>query len=357
MMSPIDRIIDANANRAAEALRLAEDAARLALNDAALCSELKAIRHQLNEAIRTLFPCELTRLASRDTPGDVGTAISTPTESARAPGLRDITGAAFSRLSQSLRAIEECAKALGHPDVASSIETARYRCYTLHQAIITRLPSPTPPQWRVCVLITESLCTHHSWQKVCELAVTGGADALQLREKYLPDAELLRRARTLVDICRGAAAAIINDRPDIAFLAGAQAVHLGWDDTPPDLARTLTRGSLLIGLSTHSLDEASAAIAAGADYCGVGPMFHTTTKDLGRPAGIEYLREYLAIESAPPHLAIGGISPQNISSLAAAGCRGVAVSSCVCASPAPSEVCAALCSALCSALPPSAARG
>lgn len=346
-MNPLHRIIDANANRAAEALRLAEDAARFALNDAPLCEELKTLRHGLHEAVHSLLPSELTRLASRDTPHDVGTRISTPSEARRAPGLRDITGAAFSRLTQALRAIEECAKALGRPDCAASLESIRYSGYTLHKDILPRLPAATCPQWRVCVLVSESLCTHHPWEKVCQLALDGGADCLQLREKNLPDGQLLRRARTLVDLCRAAGAdAIINDRPDVAMIAGARGVHLGWDDLPAHVARTATHGQLLIGLSTHSQREAHAAIAAGADYCGVGPMFHTRTKELTALSGPEYLMEYLSLPSPPPHLAIGGITPHNVASLADVGCLGVAVSSCVCASPAPGEVCAALRAAL-----------
>jgi thiamine-phosphate pyrophosphorylase len=143
-------------------------------------------------------------------------------------------------------------------------------------------------------------------------------------------------------MCREhAAASIVNDRPDIALLAAADGVHLGQEDLRIADARRLAGMTLLVGVSTANMEQARAAAGEGADYCGVGPMFHTTTKDKPRLSGPAYLREYLADERTArvPHLAIGGIGPGNIADLAGAGCRGVAVSSAVCGSPDPAEVC------------------
>jgi len=222
------------------------------------------------------------------------------------------------------------------------IESIRYHIYDIEKRLRLALGPGLAPQWRLCVLITESLCAHQPWERVAELALEGGADCLQLREKTLPDHELLERARTLVAIARNANAhAVINDRPDVALLAGAHGVHLGRHDmTIPD-ARRLAGFSLFMGASTENLDQARQAHRAGADTIALGPMFPTTTKDKPRIAGPEYLRAYLAEPTlaARPHLAIGGITPDNVRQLAEAGCRGVAVSSAVCAAPDPAEAC------------------
>jgi len=101
---------------------------------------------------------------------------------------------------------------------------------------------------------------------------------------------------------------------------------------------------LRIGVSTENLEQARDAAEQGADLCGVGPMFPTTTKEKPRLAGPAYLAAYLAEPATArlPHLAIGGITPANVIELARAGCRGVAVSSVVCSSPAPDEAVGAL---------------
>ncbi len=147
---------------------------------------------------------------------------------------------------------------------------------------------------------------------------------------------------------------VINDRPDIALLSGADAVHLGQTDLPIAAVRalgtpTLRGGSLLIGVSTENLDQARAAAQSGADYIALGPMFPTTTKEKPRIAGPTYLRSYLADETLspiPPH-AIGGINPGTTApTLAAARCQGIAVSSYVCASQDPAAACADLLSSL-----------
>jgi len=369
-MLELARIIDANANRAREALRVMEDIARFALDDQRLCEGLKSLRHDLRETVDGLGTLGLDRgalLANRDTPGDVGTSVSTPSEGSR-QGLRDVALAAGSRLSEALRAIEECAKALvsnrevrqsrgpSPASVPGQIEQMRYRAYELEKQLGLALPGGGAcPQWRLCVLITKRLCTHHTWERIAELAIEGGADCLQLREKELEGGELLARSRCLVEIAHARRSAhgvrpsvIINDRADIALLAGGDGVHVGQADLGVHEVRRLAGFRLLIGVSTTNLDQAHRAARDGADYCGCGPMFATTTKHKPDLAGPAYLREYLAdpLCRARPHLAIGGITPDNIAELAAVGAKGVAVSSAVCSSADPRGVCERLVRAL-----------
>ncbi|MEM1422660.1 MAG: thiamine phosphate synthase [Planctomycetota bacterium] len=335
------RILDANANRAREALRVMEDGARFLLNDERLTRELKAARHDLRSALSGI---DLT--GSRDTPGDVGTAVSTDTEMVRTD-TREVVVAAGKRLSEALRSIEEYAKTID-PDVAHAVERIRYRGYELERRLVVAMPTGGQPQWRLCVLITGSLCTHHPWEEVATRTLGAGADCLQLREKDLETGELCRRAERLLALAAPTGAhVVVNDRVDVALATGAHGVHLGRTDLPIERARAIAGERLLIGASTSTVDEALAAQRAGADNCGVGPMFPTTTKHKPVIAGPGAVTRYVAHDPPlPPHLAIGGITPANIREVVEAGARGVAVSSCVCAAEDPAEATTLLIEAL-----------
>lgn len=325
------RILDANLNRAREAARVLEDAARFAVADAGLTESLKGLRHELTAAAALLPPLG----GARDTPGDVGTGLWGAGERHRT-SMHAVATAAARRLGEALRCLEEFGK-LVDDRFAERMKALRYRSYDIEQRLLLRLAPTAVRQWRVCVLVTESLCRHHPWDAVVTASLDGGADAIQLREKGLSDRELLRRARRVVDLCRDRASAIINDRPDVALAAGAHGVHLGQDDLPIADVRRMVGHRLLVGVSTHSMDEAARAIAGGADVCGVGAMFPSSTKSRS-PSGAEYLRQFLAAHPGVPHLAIGGIGPDNVDSLVQAGCRGVAVASSVCGAGDPRAV-------------------
>jgi thiamine-phosphate pyrophosphorylase len=347
-MDRLARMIDANANRAREALRVMEDAARFGLDHPTLSAALKALRHDLHAAIEFVGVDRGLLLANRDTPGDVGTTISTPAEHERA-GLRDVVLAAGARLSEALRVIEESAKALGRD--GSGIERLRYRAYEVEKELGLAMGTGRCPQYRLCVLITEALCVCHGWEEVVTLAVAGGADCVQLREKDLPDRALLTRARRLVEIAKdgsgdGGVDVFINDRPDVAMLAGADGVHLGQTDLSVADVRSLVGFGLLVGVSCSTLEQAKRAVREGADVVGLGPMFASSTKPKDRLAGPGLVREYLADPVTVPHLAISGIGPENIGRLVEVGCRGVAVSGCVCGAEDPEGVCRELVEAM-----------
>jgi thiamine-phosphate pyrophosphorylase len=341
-MSAVARILDANVNRAREALRVMEDAARFALDDAELCAQLKSLRHELRGALGGLAPGWLE--ANRDTAGDVGTLIETPAEGDRA-GLGDVAVAAGKRLGEALRVIEEVGKTID-PELARGVEAIRYRFYDVERALQLRLGGARARQWRVCVLLTESLC-RRPWSEVLAAAVEAGAECIQVREKQMTTADLVRRVRQVIEVARPAGAAVfVNDRLDVAHAAGADGVHLGREDLSILDARRAVGRSLLLGASTHDLDEARAAVEAGADYCGVGQMFPTTTRSGSTPAGPPYLRAFVQRFPTMPHLAIGGITPDNVGLLVDEGVRGVAVSSAVCGADDPGGVVAALRQAL-----------
>ncbi len=357
-MTPSLRIIDANANRAREAFRVLEDIARFVLDDRELGAALKELRHDLRGTLEALPLDRAMLLAWRDTPGDVGTSCSTEGERVRRD-LADVAGAAGSRLTEALRSIEEASKTLAGADnqVPVRIERIRYTAYELERRVLASVGPSGAPQWRLCVLVTGSLCAGRSREEIAHAAIAGGADCIQLREKDVEDAEFLEAARSIRSVTRAARVHfIVNDRPDIALLVAADGVHLGQTDLPVREARRLAGRSLLVGVSTSNVEQARHAAREGADYCGIGPMFATTTKHKPTLAGPTAVSAYLADPGASrlPHLAIGGITPGNVSQLAAFGVRGIAVSSVVCAAPDPGAVCRELRRALGAPIPSSA---
>jgi len=327
----VRRILDANANRAREALRVIDDAGRFLLNHAGVTRDAKSLRHDLVDALRAFG--DLTD--SRDVVGDVGTTITTDAERHRASN-HDVVRAACGRLTESLRAIEEFGKRLD-ADAAHRIERIRYRAYDLERRCLRHLNPRSPRGWRLCVLLTEAQCTHHDWMTVAMLSLDAGVDMLQLREPDLDDRELLARARALVEHNDGRATIIINNRPDIALLAGADGVHLGQRDLSAMDARMVVGHDRLIGVSTSCLHDARRAAADDADYVGLGPMFPSSTKPKDAIEGPAYLRAYLE-DATLPHLAISGITPENLHALIDAGVRGIAVSSAVCGASDPAGV-------------------
>ncbi len=336
MAMSVMRIIDANANRAREALRVMEEAARFILDDAALTGELKQLRHDLASALRRFANLEF----HRDTPGDVGTAIGTETELSRGSA-GEVVIAAGKRLSEALRAIEEYGKTLD-ADFAAAVEKMRYAGYELEQRLSRGLGTGCARQWRLCVLLTESICAR-PWEDVLRAAIDGGADCIQIREKEMDGGMLARRVEKALDISTpGAVSVVVNDRVDVALAAGADGVHVGQSDLSIDAVRRIAGRTLLVGASTHEMDEAKAAVEAGADYCGVGAMFATAVKPDRIPSGLQYLRDFIDQFPGAPHLAIGGITPENVGELVEAGCRGIAVSTAVCAADDPADAAAKL---------------
>jgi thiamine-phosphate pyrophosphorylase len=163
-------------------------------------------------------------------------------------------------------------------------------------------------------------------------AVERGVPAVQLREKSMPDDELLALAVSVRDVTRGTDTLfIVNDRPDIAASSGADGVHLGKDDTDVETARELMGPGTIVGVSTRLPDEAEAAERVGADYIGIGPVFRTGTKpDALAPVGLSGLAAVTERVPGLPGVAVGGIAAEKAAGVLAAGARYVAVISAIC---------------------------
>jgi thiamine-phosphate pyrophosphorylase len=163
-------------------------------------------------------------------------------------------------------------------------------------------------------------------ERALDGALRGGADLVQLRDKTATDAEIEPSATWAAERCAAHGALfILNDRPDLAHALGADGVHVGQDDMPVGEARAIVGDDAIVGLSTHSIAQVDAGARSGADYIAVGPVHATPTKE-GRPAiGLDPVRHAAAHIDAVPWFAIGGIDPQTVDAVVAAGARRAVV--------------------------------
>jgi len=177
-----------------------------------------------------------------------------------------------------------------------------------------------------------------SHEELAKLAIAGGADTIQFRQKGGPTREMIRVAEQMQALCKKAGVTfVVNDRVDVAIASHADGVHLGQDDFPIPLARKLLGEEAIIGGSASSMEEARKCLSEGADYIGFGPVYPTTSKDDAGPVrGLILLKEI--VEGIPlPIIAIGGIGRENIPPLMKAGVHGIAVISAVCCQEDPAE--------------------
>jgi thiamine-phosphate pyrophosphorylase len=319
------RTLDAAANRAREGLRVVEDYVRFQLDDRHLTERLKSLRHRLAELLACIPADGL--LAARETQADVGTQLATASEQSR-PDIASLVAANFKRLEEALRSLEEHSKLL-NSTLATGLEQLRYETYTLERAIgITRRSLERLKHARLYVLI-DGQPDAGKFESLVVSLVEAGVHAIQLRDKRLPDRELLQRARLLRTALSGSLGKrplfIMNDRPDLAVLAQADGVHVGQEELTVRDARAIVGPDLLVGVSTHSIEQARQAVLDGADYLGVGPVFPSGTKQFDQFPGLDFVRQ-AAAEIRLPAFAIGGINAGNLGQVLAAGLSRVAVS-------------------------------
>ena len=316
------RVIDAAANRAREALRVVEDYVRFVLDDRHLTGLCKQLRHDLAAAMGRI-PTEHL-LAARETQADVGTELTTCSERRR-QDTPSVLNANLARLQEALRSLEEFGKLLDG-GMAADLEQLRYRTYTLQRAVeITRTSLERLDRARLYVLL-DGGSSLEEFERLAGSLVDAGVHVLQLRDKQLDDRRLLQRARLLRELThRRDTLFIINDRADVAVLSRADGVHVGQEELPVKDARTIVGPEALVGISTHSIEQARRAVLDGANYIGVGPVFPSGTKTFEQFPGVALLRAVSA-EIRLPAFAIGGISRENLPEVLAAGFSRVALS-------------------------------
>jgi thiamine-phosphate pyrophosphorylase len=334
------RIIDANFNRAREAVRVIEDYCRFALNSTSLYIRAKELRHKLSLAVGQLDNGRL--LCCRDTIGDIGAGEIIQDQLTRI-NLNECLTAGCKRLTEALRSLAEAVQSLGGP-AYQTIEALRYEAYELEKDIFL-ISEPAEKFNRVSlyIVITSELPDEIiALTKECS---AGGADCIQLRAKAMKDDELFSTAVEFVKISKEAGAlSIVNDRVDIAVASGADGVHLGQNDLPVDFARRLQLTPLIIGKSTHSLSQLRATCAERPTYVSLGPVFNTKTKPKSPPVGLEYIRQSRQIlaDSGIGHVAIGGITLDNIEEVISAGVNCISVCSAVIEAKDPRAICKAM---------------
>jgi thiamine-phosphate pyrophosphorylase len=184
---------------------------------------------------------------------------------------------------------------------------------------------------RLHVITDTELQDRFSHVELARMAIAGGANTIQFRQKSGPTREMIETAKQMKQLCKNHGVTfIVNDRLDVAIASDSDGLHLGQDDFPTPLAREILGINKIYGGSAVTLDEAQKCLDEGADYVGFGPVYTTTSKtDAGPVTGIEIMEEVIA-KIPLPLIAIGGVNKDNASALIQAGAYGIAVISAVC---------------------------
>ncbi|WP_411876469.1 thiamine phosphate synthase [Vulcanococcus limneticus] len=323
----VERLLDANLDRAREGLRVIEDWCRFGLDRADLVARTKDMRQRLGRCHRQAY-----KLA-RHTATDVGAGLGHPAQAERTAAAA-VVAANCGRVQEALRVLEEFGR---DPDPGLAAEAAAIR-YALYDLEVELLRAVAGPGWRQALLQRCRLYLVTSpgpgLEATVGRALEGGVRLVQYRAKEggtgsdgqpLTDQQRLLEARALRQLCaRHGALFLVNDRIDLALAVDADGVHLGQGDLPPAIARQLLGPERLIGRSTHAVAQLRQAVADGCDYVGVGPVNATPTKPGREPVGLDYVRQ-AAAESPIPFFAIGGIEAANLPAVQAAGASRVAV--------------------------------
>jgi thiamine-phosphate pyrophosphorylase len=195
---------------------------------------------------------------------------------------------------------------------------------------------------RLVVITSHEKDLDRNHEDVAAAAIKGGCRAIQFRSKNMTDRAFIETARRIQIICYQAGALFfVNDRVHVAAALDCE-VHLGFNDLSVALTRKVTGPGTIIGYSPESVGEAREAVDAGADYLGVGSVFHTESKtDAGAPIGLDGLERICKADLAPV-IGVGGVDFENASSVAAAGAKGIAVITAVTRAPDMKEATEAL---------------
>jgi len=304
MEKNILRAVDANLNRVGEGLRVIEDLCRFLLVDANTQQQLKGMRHHLRSCIATDISIKY-----RDSPTDIGFSSVGELERQR-KDIKDLLHANFKRIQEGLRTLEELLK-LDEQDLSVKMKAMRYEIYEIEHSLWCKMEQKKLAVGLYLVLTNPP----GGYEALTEMAVQAELPAVQLRCKG-DDAKLFRLACRMREITKGSRTLfIVNDRPDIALMAQADGVHIGQGDLPAKEVRQLIGKEMLLGLSTHNLDQVAKSNDEPIDYIGFGPLYTTNSKERSDPVtGPEALTQAAQIARLPI-VAIGGLTPSRISLL------------------------------------------
>ncbi len=325
-MNRIYRIIDANINRISEGLRVLEDLARFHYDAPEITEEIKNIRHQVRKNVNHLYH---DFISQRDSSNDIGLTISQKNDLDNKQNFKALIMGNYKRIQEGLRVVEESLKVAGHYKLSKSYEQCRYDIYTIekkYMSLFDKYSKKDCLNTDLYCLTAEEYSNGKSNIEVVKEMIGAGIKIIQYREKekkMLYKYEECKKIRALTK--EAGVTFIVNDDIDIALLVKADGVHIGQEDLPIEQVRDLVGEEMIIGLSTHSPEQAQEAIKRGADYIGVGPIYRTyTKKDVCEPVGLEYL-EYVVKNIDIPFVAIGGVKEHNVDEVAKRGAKCIAM--------------------------------
>ena len=330
------RIIDAEINRISEGIRVIEDIARFSLENINLSSRLRNLRHKARKEI-SLHSTSSTSssvsteklLQSRNSTDDIGLPISKKNTLDNKHNIRDIVSANFKRVQEGLRSIEENIKILNQYKLSKVYEQLRFDIYTLEKDFNSELNKHK----RFSCLNTDlygitgsKFSKGRSNEEVVSAMIKAGIKIIQYREKEKTLKEKLSECIKIRQLTKDAGVTfIVNDDVALAQIVDADGIHLGQDDLPLPEVRNIVGEKMILGLSTHSPEQALEAVKIGADYIGVGPIYRTNTKDnVCPPVGHQYL-EWVVENIELPFVAIGGIKIHNIDEIVRRGAKCIAM--------------------------------
>ncbi len=306
------RIIDANINRISEGLRVLEDIARFSTNSNDIIKSLKELRHN----IRKNLPDSTKFISSRNTLTDDGFINSQNSELDKKFTHSDLINANFKRAQEGLRVVEEIFNTKGDYKLSKRYEKYRFDSYELEKKyvlIFSKSNSLSNIQSDIYCLTDENLSNGRNNIEVVKEMIDAGIKVIQYREKEKYSIDKynecmeIRRLTSDNDVTF-----IVNDDVALALSVSSDGIHIGQKDLPVNEVRKIVGDNFIIGLSTHSPDQAKNAVASGVDYIGAGPVFHTNTKkDVCDPVGLKYIN-YVKENINIPFVAIGGIKENNI---------------------------------------------
>jgi thiamine-phosphate pyrophosphorylase len=322
----IYRMLDANRNRVAEGLRVIEDFIRFHQEDRELTERIRQIRHEVRKNLQSMEERILTaRCAARDP----GREVSAGSDLDRKTGHDQLVAANFRRAEEGIRVIEESLHQLAMEELAKEYEGLRFRLYELEKAIFLQTAKKQKMAfWEYAFygITAEEYSLGRSNPEIVAEMLAAGIRIIQYREKEKNLREKYAEAMILRRMTRESGALfLVNDHVDLALMVEADGVHIGQDDLPLPEVRKLLGPGKIIGVSTHGPEQARRAVAEGADYIGVGPLFATATKkDVCPPVGLGYF-DFAVKEIPVPLVAIGGIKEHNLEEVCRHGARCVAM--------------------------------
>ena len=327
MQSSIYTIIDADTNRLMEGLRVVEEVSRFVLRDDKLTKKIKYLRAKVKEAVSLTCEGDEKLIDSRNIQKDRGRKLYSHSEGKRTD-ISTIVTANIKRAQEAARVLEEFTKLID-PMIGKRFKEIRFEIYDIEKEIKkynrNTIEIPGKMNFDLYVVTDPDVLGGRSPVKAVREIIKGGCRMIQLRDKKASIGQYYRWAKEISKICKNEGATfIVNDYADICMEVEADGLHIGQSDVPVAVARKLLGYNKILGLSTHSKEQALKGSKSGADYISIGPIFSTPSKPDNRTLGIEFIK-WASKNIEIPFVAIGGINADNLGAVVRAGSKRAAV--------------------------------